>query len=136
MRGRWLLLAALLLPARASTSAPADDGAPSGMVGFFAAATGCPDGWMVASEASGRIPVAASDANAVGRRVGAPLADQEDRAHSHGFVATAVIATRNLAAADGGNDQAAQPGTLTASGTTAAAPTGLPFVQLVVCQKP
>ena len=106
------------------------------MVAFFDAASGCPDGWMAATEASGRFLVATNDTNAIGQRVGTPLGDQEDRTHVHSFSATAMLDTRNLAAADGDNDQAAQPGGVAADGTTAPATTGLPFTQLVVCKKP
>jgi hypothetical protein len=135
-RWPWLVAGALLLSARPSGSAPADDGAPSGMVAFFAAGTGCPAGWMAATEAAGRIVVAATDSNVIGRRIGVPLLDQEDRAHTHTFTATTTIAVKNVAAFDGGNNQAAQAGTLMSGGTMAEARTGLPFVQLVVCKKP
>jgi hypothetical protein len=135
-RWPWLAAAALLLFSRPSASTPADDGVPSGTVAFFARGSGCPEGWMVATSASGRVIVAANDGNVVGQRVGDPLGDQEDRGHSHSYTATATIPTRNLAALDGGNKQAAQPGALEVKGDTIWSPSGLPYVQLTVCRKP
>jgi hypothetical protein len=135
-RWPWLPAAALLLFARPSASTPADDGVPSGTVAFFASGSGCPDGWAAASNVAGRVIVAASDGNAVGRRVGDALGDQEDRFHDHSFEATANIPTRNLVALDGPNNQAAQAGTLGFKGNTAVSSSELPFVQLTVCRKP
>ena len=134
-RASLLVCGALMLLARPSTSAPADDGTPAGMVAFFAAAKGCPDGWSAADEAAGRFVVGANAPSGVGRSIGTALADQEDRKHSHGFAANTTVPTRNVAALDGGNNQAAQPAALTTLGTTSAGRSGLPFVQLVVCKK-
>ena len=47
-RSAWLTAGVLLMLARPSGSAPADDGAPSGMVAFFAGGNACPAGWTVA----------------------------------------------------------------------------------------
>lgn len=132
----WGLAAAVVLLARPSTSAPADDGVPSGMVAYFAAGSGCPDGWQPAAEAQGRIAVAIVSSNNVGMRVGTPLVDQEDRTHTHSYTAVASIPSKSVSAADGSNDQAADSGGLGASGTTDEARTGLPFTQLIVCAKP
>jgi hypothetical protein len=136
-RSAWLLpAAALILFARPSASTPADDGVPGGTIAFFASGSGCPDGWQPASSASGRLLVAANDGNVVGQRVGEPLGDQEDRTHSHTYVAKAMIPTRNIVAVNGGNNQAAQPGTLEVEGAAASSSSELPFVQLTVCRKP
>jgi hypothetical protein len=122
--------------ARPSGSAPADDGAPSGMVAFFAGGNACPAGWAVADEAAGRMLVGVSDVNNIGMHVGTPLGDQEDRTHSHTFAAKATIDQKNIAAAGGGNDSAAEAGDVTTSGMTKDARSGLPFTQLIVCKKP
>jgi hypothetical protein len=136
-RWAWLLpAAALILFARPSASTPADDGVPSGTIAFFAIGSGCPDGWQAASNASGRVLVAANDGNVVGQRVGDPLGDQEDRTHSHSYVAKATIPTRNIIALNGSNNQAAQAGTLEVDGEAASSSSELPFVQLIVCKKP
>jgi hypothetical protein len=135
-RWPWLAAAALLLFARPSASTPADDGVPSGTVAFFASGSGCPEGWAVATNATGRVIVAANDGNVVGQRVGEPLGDQEDRTHSHSYVATAYIPTRNIVALNGANDQAAQAGQLEVKGDAAWSSSELPFVQLTVCRKP
>jgi hypothetical protein len=135
-RWQWLILGGVLLAARPSGSAPEDDGVPRGMVAFFVGASGCPAGWVTASEAAGRMLVAVDDSNSLGRRIGVPLGDRDDPSHTHAFTASGTIAVKNLAAADGGNQSAAQPGVLATTGTTLPARTGLPFVQLVVCKKP
>ena len=90
-RWQWLIAGGVLLLARPSGSAPGDDGAPRGMVAFFSAGTGCPDGWQAATIAAGRMLVAVQDVNNLGSRVGTPLGDQEDRGHTHAFQATATI---------------------------------------------
>jgi hypothetical protein len=136
-RWSWLLGgAALLLFARPSGSAPADDGVPSGTVAFFAAGSGCPDGWQVAKSAAGRVLVAANNGNVVGQRVGDALGDQEDRTHTHSYVATTTVPTRNIVALNGSNNQAAQAGTLEVKADAAFSSSELPFVQLTVCRKP
>lgn len=135
-RSAWLAAGVLLLLARPSGSAPADDGVPSGMVAFFAGGKACPADWVVADEAAGRMLVGVTDINNIGMKVGTPLGDQEDRTHSHTFAATATIDQKNIAAAGGGNDSAAQPGDVTSSGMTKDAHSGLPFTQLIVCKKP
>lgn len=133
---QWLIAGGVLLLGAPSGSAPGDDGAPRGMVAFFAAGSGCPDGWQAASAAAGRLVVGVRDVNDVGSRVGLPLGDREDRAHLHAFSAGAMIGVKNLAAADGGNQSAAQPGASTTAGSTLPARTGLPFTQLIVCRRP
>ena len=122
--------------ARPSGSAATGDGAPSGMVAYFASGSACPTGWVIADEVAGRMVVGVSDVNNIGLRVGTPLADQEDRAHMHSFTATTSIPSKNLAAADGSNNSAAQSGGVTSDGMAGAATTGLPFTQLIVCKKP
>lgn len=135
-RSAWLAAGVLVLLARPSGSAPADDGVPSGMIAYFAGTNGCPDGWTAATEAAGRIAVGVTDVNNIGLTTGTPLANQEDRVHTHTFAASATIDDKNIAAAGGSNDSAAQAGAITTAGMTAEATTGLPFTQLIVCKKP
>lgn len=125
-----------MLCARPSGSAPTDDGVPSGMIAYFTGGNGCPDGWTAAAEAAGRIAVGVTDVNNIGLGTGTPLGDQEDRVHTHSFTATTSIDNKNIAAAGGGNDSAAQAGTIATAGMTEEATTGLPFTQLIVCKKP
>ncbi len=104
---------------------------------FFAREDGaCPDGWRVATEAAGRLPVGVADSISVGRIVGTALSNQEDRMHMHGFSAQVDLPYKSISAADGSNEQGAAAQQYTDSGVTQPAPSGLPFIQLVACVKP
>lgn len=113
---------------------------PRGTVAFFAGPTTCPEDWGPATYTNGRLVVGAyvSDAGVASdllETVGDPLADREDRAHAHTFSGTVSLAAQNLSGADGSNAAAAATGTVDVAGTTSPATTGLPFVQLMVCEK-
>ena len=109
---------------------------PPGIVAFFGAADSrCPPGFRVPQEASGRLLVGATAADAVGKTVGKPLADQEDRTHVHAFTTQVELPYKSISAADGPNSQGAAARTYTDKSTTAPAASGLPFVQLTVCEK-
>lgn len=143
IRKRWLwlwgpvCLGALSLPARPAVgedAGPAD--APSGTVAFFSREDAtCPTGWRVATEASGRLLVGVTSGDSVGKLVGTALTNQEDRTHVHAFTATADLPYKSLSALDGGNGQGAKAQKYMDGGDSDPAPTGLPFVQLVVCVK-
>ena len=127
--------AALLLGAHEPADV-ATDGTPPGMVAFFTGAA-CPDGWKPADMVAGRVVIAVNDPLAVGRTVGAPLAPAEDRVHGHDVTGSVALPSKLLAAGDGNyNEDGAAAGTRTFAGTAAAAPTGLPFVQLTACVRP
>jgi hypothetical protein len=134
-RSILLLLAACatLLPARAEGQA-ADDGVPTGMVAFFTAAS-CPTGWSAASYANGRLVVGVNLAAQVGKTVGNPLADKEDRAHTHPFTVQLTTTVHSISAADGSNNQGAAAQMYSWSDATASSTTGLPFIQLLACEK-
>ena len=112
---------------------PLDDGVPPGTVAFFAPGAECPMGWMPYDPAAGRMIVGVSEPSAVGRTVGSPLADREDRTHTHEFSGTVALAARSIAGANGGNTQGAAARSYTVSGRTAAATSGQAFVQLRAC---
>ncbi len=113
-----------------------DDGIAKGSVAFFSAETGlCPSGWKVADYAMGRLVVGAASEAAVGKSVGLPLGDQEDRTHVHSYNTNVDLPYKSVAAADGANNQGAAAQTLMLSGQSEPATSGLPFVQLVVCEK-
>jgi len=112
---------------------PLDDGVPPGTVAFFAPGVPCPNGWMPFDSAAGRMLVGVADPSAVGRRVGSPLTDREDRTHTHEFSGTAALAVRAIAGANGGNTQGAAARTYTVAGRTAPAASGHGFVQLNAC---
>jgi hypothetical protein len=138
MRGLLLVLVCLVLAPRAVAETQPDDGVPSGTVAFFSFdGTGgnCPAGWVPATQAQGRLIVGVTEPDQVGLLVGTPLADQEDRTHAHSYESVVTLPARNIAGADGGNQQGAQSGDHPVAGTTAAVPTGLPFQQLLVCEK-
>lgn len=122
-------------PARAGRPAAAADGAPAGLVAFFDGDT-CPDGWQPAEDVRGRLVIGVPDVASVGISVGAALAPEEDRTHVHTWAAELTLNAKNIAAADGGNDQGAAPGSYAVGGTTDAGTSGLPFVQLLACERP
>jgi hypothetical protein len=129
-------LGAALLSGSASGEGPADDGMAPGMVAFFGSETGvCPDGWAPAEYAMGRLVVGVVDEPAVGRQVGKPLADQEDRAHEHPFTTQVKLTEKNIAGADGPNTQGAKAQEYTVTGATEPSVSGLPFIQLLACEK-
>ncbi len=119
---------------RASGDAPPDDGVPRGAVAFFAGAA-CPTGWAPSEDAKGRLIVGATDEADVGVKVGTPLADREDRTHAHGYSGMVSLKVKNIAGADGANDNGAQSGPYAVTGMTAESPSGLGFVQVLVCVK-
>lgn len=140
----WLLgpvcgagLALSLRSAAADDPRPRDDlDVPSGAVAFFAPdVRSCPAGWRAATEASGRLVVGVAHGDFVGKLVGQPLASQEDRTHAHAFAASVELPYKSISAADGGNRQGASAQKYQDSGVSEAAPSGLPFVQLVACVK-
>jgi len=112
---------------------PLDDGVPAGTVAFFAPGVMCPNGWMPLDSAAGRMVVGVADPSAVGRAVGSPLGDRENRTHTHEFSGTAPIAVRAIAGANGGNTQGAAARTYTVAGRTAPAASGHGFIQLNAC---
>jgi hypothetical protein len=125
--------AASLLPARAAGQA-ADDGVPTGMVAFFTG-TSCPTGWSAADYTNGRLVVGVNFAERVGKTVGNALADKEDRAHNHPFTIQLNPSVHSVSGSDGGNNQGAAAQTYSVSDATAPATSGLPFIQLLVCEK-
>ncbi len=131
---RALVLAALAASAPAFGDPPSGDGAPAGMVTFFNG-TQCPSGWTAASYAEGRLVLGVASGVYVGVQVGAPLRAGEDRAHAHAYSAMITRAVKSVAAAGGGNGSAAAAQTYVVAGSTDAAPTGLPFIQLRACER-
>jgi hypothetical protein len=125
----------LLLSSRAGGGEDEVDGAPSGIVSFFVGET-CPPGWQPAADAAGRLIVGVSDPAMVGLVAGTPLGDKEDRVHTHVWTGTLNLGSKNVAGADGGNNQGAAARAYELSGFTGPAPSGLPFQQLLACEKP
>lgn len=111
-----------------------DDGTPAGMVAYVSGGT-CPAGWIPASNVEGRIVVAVADGKDVGVQVGMPLADQEDREHTHAYKGNLALPAKSIAAADGANVEGAQAQPYDLSGNTQSSPSGLAFVQVTACVK-
>jgi hypothetical protein len=76
-----------------------------------------------------------TDPQAAGVAVGEPLGDQEDRVHVHTFQGTLPLASKSVSAIDGGNQSAAGAQSYTWSNTDVPATSGLPFMQLLICEK-
>lgn len=129
-------LVALLSGRPAAGEAPTDDGVPPGTVAFFVGRDVCPDGWMAAGYTRGRMVVAVTSALDVGAEVGTPLGDGEDRRHRHDYAAMVALPDKAIAATDGPNDQGAQAQTYAVAGMSDEETSGLPFVQLLGCEKP
>ena len=126
-----------LLARSAAGDSPADDGAPRGTVAFFMMVENnlCPPGWVTAASATGRLVVGVTNGDLNGLKVGNPLADQEDRAHVHGYSSSVKWPFKSISAADGNNQQGAAAMDYPVAGQTDAHATGLPFMQLLACEK-
>jgi hypothetical protein len=123
-----------LANARPAAGDPAgDDGAPRGMVAFFAGGA-CPKGWAVAANVQGRLVVGVTDGAETGVQVGAPLGDREDRLHAHPYTLDVVLPYKSVSAADGSNEGAAAK-TYSLPGKSLSVPSGLPFAQVEACEK-
>lgn len=112
---------------------PGDDGAPVGMVAFFAGGA-CPKGWAVAGNVQGRLVVGVTGGADTGIQVGAPLGDREDRFHAHTYTAMVTLPYKSVSGADGSTIGAAAQ-TYPVSGTSLGATSGLPFAQVQPCSK-
>lgn len=143
-RRRWFPLGPAILLAIASiaisqnevTGEPmAEDGAPSGMVGFVAGGV-CPPGWVHSFDLEGRILVGTVDKAEIGETVGSPFTDREVRVHHHDYTGTIDLPKKNIAGANGGNQSGAAWGTYSVMGATTDSESGLPFVQMEGCVKP
>lgn len=125
-----LLSAQFTLLALASAATNMD-----GFVAYFLAA--CPTGWSSFSLLEGRLALLVNNSYQAGATSGFPLADGEDRTHTHGVQGTLSLKNRDIAALGGFNNQAAKAGAqplLPFFNVSFAAPSGLPFVQFTACR--
>ena len=126
---------AWLLASRTASGDPTpDDGVPQDTVAFFSGGA-CPAGWASASDVEGRVIVGASDAGALGVKVGNPMADREDRKHSHPYSTKVTLANKDVSAFGGGNDDGAHAGDYQVAGVSGEGVSGLPFFQMKACIK-
>lgn len=114
------------------------DALPTGAISFFDLSA-CPAGWSAYGALQGRavVPVQGQADAGVGQSFGAALADGEDRAHDHGsFGASFAWSSASFAGAAGGtNPLGAAPADASVTLATAATSAGLPYVELLACQK-
>lgn len=137
--GRFLLLGLGLglglVASRSASGEPAeDDGVPAGMVAHVEGGV-CPPGWAPAPNVEGRLVVAVAEGKDVGVQVGEPLADREDRTHTHAYEGELALPSKSIAAGNGDNSSGAKAQTYGLSGTTSPGVSGLPFVQVMACVK-
>lgn len=120
------------LPDLATVSA--GDSLPSGAVSFFNRKD-CPTGWRMFDMAVGRtiVPSAGSETGVV---QGTPLVEGEVREHAHAMTATLQLSSVDYAGIAGeANHSLAHDGTMTLKVVGTASAAGLPYVELLVCQK-
>jgi hypothetical protein len=111
----------------------AAQGLPSGMI-FFVADTTCPSGSSPALDAAGRVIMVTTSTSEIGKTYGTSMKDQKDNTHTHSGSMTVKLPEHHIAGASSCcNGQATTKGNHTASLTSGAATTGLPFIQLLVC---
>lgn len=72
--------------------------------------------------------------SAAGQVVGTGLADGEQRTHTHGYASSIDVSDHKFAL-DGGSRHFAHDGTHSFSGTSNAASSAVPYIQLLLCQK-
>ena len=114
---------------------PGGDSLPTGAISLFNRRS-CPAGWEVLQLGAGRTLVPTQGDSPPGNMAGQPLADGEERTHGHPMPANLNLPSVNYAGVVGeANHGVARAGSvpMTVKGTPAGA--GLPYVQLLVCQK-
>lgn len=127
-----VIMTAGLMCAYGSLSA-ADQALPSGMI-FFVPVESCPSGSSPAKDAAGRVIVVTTDTSQVGKTYGTPMKDQKDNTHTHSGSMTVNLPEHHVAGASSCcNSQATSKGNHTASVTSGATDSNLPFIQLLVC---
>lgn len=131
---RALALVLAVFAVFAAADASADDPVPAGAVAFFSTAS-CPSGWAPFEDGAGRLILATSDGSKVLVKVGRPLANMEDRTHKHAYTTQVDVDDKSISASHCCNNKAAEAKKYDVKGNTGEATTGLPFIQLVICEK-
>lgn len=110
------------------------DSLPTGAISFFNSKS-CPSGWEPFAAAAGRSVVPAVGTE-VGTTAGAPLGDAEDRPHGHTVTANLPLPQVSYAGIAGeANHGVARGGSPPLNVTFDKVSAGLPYVQLLICQK-
>lgn len=119
----------------ADLAAAGGDSLPTGAISLFNRRS-CPAGWEPLQAAAGRTLVPTLADSAPGNTAGEPLMDGEERAHTHPMPAMLNLPSVNYAGIVGeANHGVAKAGSMPMMVTGTPARAGLPYVQLLVCQK-
>jgi len=114
---------------------PRGDSLPIGAVAYFQRKD-CPRGWEKLSKAAGRTLVPTVGADPVEIAAFDPLMDSEERSHGHSIAATMNLPSVGYAGIAGeANHGVGRSGNTPVTGSLGKAPSGLPYVQLLVCHK-
>lgn len=125
----------VLILALVATPTFADDAMPKSSVAFFNLKE-CPSGWQPFAQADGRLVASLMPGGNNGSIVGRALSDKENRTHNHTFSTTIKTDSTNYVLISGCcNKNTSESGKYPVSGTTDNASSGLPYVQLLACQK-
>ncbi len=119
----------------AASVGPGGDSLPMGAISLFNRKS-CPGGWTPLDAAAGRTLVPTVGMQQPGATAGKPLDDGEDRTHGHGMPVALNLPSVNYAGIVGeGNHGVARAGSIPLTVTASPASAGLPYVQLLACQK-
>jgi len=105
---------------------------PVGYTTYFKG-NSCPAGWEPTQGAAGRLVVSVSNISLSGLVLGTPLANMEDRVHSHTISSQVYMPVKSISAIGCCNPDGACYGSYPVNGKTTSEPSGLPFVQLLLC---
>ncbi len=110
------------------------DSYPTDTVSFFTG-NACPTGWEPYTTGQGRTIVPTLGPGAGGGTRGTPLTTGEDRTHTHFASPQVTIGSVSYALVTGSGLNVGMAGPVIMNGSTNAASSGLPYVQLLVCRK-
>lgn len=110
------------------------DSYPTDTVSFFTG-NACPTGWEPYAAGAGRTIVPTLGPGAGGATRGTPLTTGEDRTHTHVASPQVTLGSVSYALATGSGLNVGAAGPVIMNGSTNAASSGLPYVQLLVCRK-
>lgn len=117
--------------------APAPGFIPRGASIYYAGLS-CPTDWSPVNSSKGRFVTGLPrDARSAGTFGGNPLQPNEDRTHSHNYSSSVSLPSRTILAANGGPgaNGYGRAGRYSFSGATSRVGSGIPYLQLLHCQK-